>query len=459
MLIVLFSCSSLIIINYLTIKTLSACRAYIDGESHYSKAQKDATLHLITYLYSENKNEWSLFNQELVIPEGDKIARFTLENGGSIDTIEAGFKTGRNNPKDIDDLIWLYKNFQSISFFRDAIIQWEAADQLVDNLAELGNEVNQKIVANNLSEEEKSILLVKINLLSVELSKYGNKFAETLAEGSRDAKKYLLLLNVMFTLIIIGSVSVYYLRMLKKLNHSKLKTDATNLELLIVNKELDKFVYSASHDLRSPISSLKGLIEVMKSEDDLEQIKSYLTLMDGSLDKQDQFIKDIIDYSRNKKSEISIENVSLKTVVETSISQNKYLQESKNINVYTNLTIDLMNSNALKLNIIINNLYTNGIKYYDATKERPSIAINAFEEDDSYILVIEDNGIGIKPEFHSKIFEMFFVTNNESKGSGLGLYLVKDAIEKLKGTIKIKSKIGVGTQFIISLPKNYNEQS
>ena len=194
----------------------------------------------------------------------------------------------------------------------------------------------------------------------------------------------------------------------------------------------------------------------MKEEEDVEQIKSYLTLMDGSLDKQDQFIKDIIDYSRNKKAEVSIENVSLKAVVETSISQNKYLQESKDISVYTDLNIDAIDSNALKLNIIINNLYTNGIKYYDATKEKPSIAINAYEEDAFYILVIEDNGIGIKPEYHSKIFEMFFVANANSKSSGLGLYLVKDAIDKLKGTIHIKSKEGVGTQFIIYLPKNYS---
>ena len=454
-LIIIIACSSLIIINYITLKILSGNRAYINGESHYSKAQKDAKSHLIVYLYTKDVKEWNSYKRELSVPQGDAIARIALLNNGSRETIEAGFKAGRNNPKDFDDLIWLFQNFQSVDFFAIAINEWTNADFLIKKLSNLGVELNQKIETNTLTEADKSVFLEKINQLSKKLSVSEHKFSASLGSGSRIVKDYLFLLNVFFTIIIIGSVSIYYLLLVNRFKSSKLKTDEVNASLMIANRELDKFVYSASHDLRSPISSLKGLINIIKDEDDLPQIKSYLDLMTEILEKQDQFIKDIIDYSRNKKAQISIETVSIESIVDEAIFQNKFLQESKRIAVFKSIDINFIVSDALKLKIIINNLYTNCIKYYDETKQKPSIAINAYDEKHEHIIVIEDNGIGIKKEFLAKIFDMFFVTNNDNKGSGLGLYLVKEAVDYLKGTIKVKSEFNVGTQFIITLPKKY----
>lgn len=454
-LIIIIACSSLIIINYITLKILSANRAYINGESHYSKAQKDAKSHLIVYLYTKDVKEWNSYKRELSVPQGDAIARIALLNNGSRETIEAGFKAGRNNPKDFDHLIWLFQNFQSVDFFAIAINEWTNADFLIKKLSNLGVELNQKIETNTLTEADKSIFLEKINQLSKKLSVSEHKFSASLGSGSRIVKDYLFLLNVFFIIIIIGSVSIYYLLLVNRFKSSKLKTDEVNASLMIANRELDKFVYSASHDLRSPISSLKGLINIIKDEDDLPQIKSYLDLMTEILEKQDQFIKDIIDYSRNKKAQISIETVSIESIVDEAIFQNKFLQESKRIAVFKSIDINFIVSDALKLKIIINNLYTNCIKYYDETKIKPSITINAYDEKHEHIIVIEDNGIGIKKEFLAKIFDMFFVTNNDNKGSGLGLYLVKEAVDYLKGTIKVKSEFNVGTQFIITLPKKY----
>ena len=454
-LIIIIACSSLIIINYITLKILSANRAYINGESQYSKAQKEASRHLVTYIFNKDVKDWNLFKRELAVPQGDAAARIALTNNGSLETIKAGFKAGRNNPKDFDDLIWLFKKFKSVEFFATAINEWKNADLLINQLSNLGVELNQKIETNTLTEADKSIILEKINQLSKKLSVSEHKFSASLGSGSRMVKQYLFLLNVFFTIIIIGSVSIYYLLLLNRFKSSKLKTDEVNASLMIANRELDKFVYSASHDLRSPISSLKGLINIIKDEDDLPQIKSYLDLMTEILEKQDPFIKDIIDYSRNKKAQISIETVSIESIVDEAIFQNKFLQESKRIAVFKSIDINFIVSDALKLKIIINNLYTNGIKYYDETKIKPSIAINAYDEKHEHIIVIEDNGIGIKKEFLAKIFDMFFVTNNDNKGSGLGLYLVKEAVDYLKGTIKVKSEFNVGTQFIITLPKKY----
>lgn len=453
-LIVTISCTLLIASNYLTIKILSASRAYINGESHYSKGQKDATRHLITYLFTKKANEWELFNREINVPIGDKIARLNLINNGPDETTKAGFKAGRNDPKDFDDIIWLFKNFKSVPFFAKAIKEWEEGDHLIEELIVIGNSINQNITTNNVNPRDREYILQKINALSIKLTINEQKFSETLGTGTRTIKNILLVINIFFTLIILGSVTIYYLRMLNKLSRSKLETEQTNKNLTIANKELDKFVYSASHDLRSPISSLKGLVGIMNTEEDISQIRTYLELMNQSLDRQDQFIKDIIDYARNKKAKITITVVSLNQIIEEAINQNQYREETKNINISKNLSIDNIYSDELKLKIIINNLLTNAIKYSDMRKAKPFIAIKAYEENDKNIIIVEDNGIGIKQEYQTKIFDMFFVTNNNNKGSGLGLYLVKDAIENLNGTIEITSEINIGSKLTITLPKN-----
>lgn len=457
LLVVAISCTFLIISNYYTIKILSASRAYINGESHYSKGQKDATRHLIIYLLTNDLNEWESFNRELSIPNGDKIARLGLLNDAPIETIEAGLKAGRNNPKDFNDLIWLFQNFRTVSFFAKAIKEWENGDLLIEELTILGQNVNKKITANSLNSADKQSILKKINTLSIKLNKNEREFSEKLSSGSRSIQNLLLIINILFSLIIVGSVSIYYLLIVNKLKRSKTETEETNKNLTIVNKELDKFVYSASHDLRSPISSLKGLIEIMNTENNVTQLRAYLALMNQNLDKQDQFIKDIIEYSRNKKAKIAITKVSLIQTIDDAISQNQYRHGAKKININKTLNIDSIHSDALRLKIIINNLLTNAIKYSDIEKENCYITINTYEDEEGNKIVISDNGIGIKPEYQNKIFDMFFVTNNNNKGTGLGLYLVKDAIKTLNGTIEITSKINIGTKFTINLPKKYDQ--
>lgn len=453
LLIVAISCTLLIVTNFFTIKILSSSRAYINGESLYSKGQKDATRHLITYLFTKENSEWQLFNQELSVPKGDKIARIGLLNNAPIENIEQSLRAGRNSPEDFDDLIWLFKNFRNVSFFAKAIKEWEEADKLVEELEQIGNTANQKIISNNLSNQDKEVILKKIKVISSKLTLNERLFSETLSSGSRLVKDILLVINFFLTLLIIGSASIYYMLMINKLRRSKQEIEETNKNLTIANKELDKFVYSASHDLRSPILSLKGLIEIMNTENDMTQIRNYLELMQESLDKQDQFIKDIIDYSKNKKTKTTLSKVNLNQIIEEAIIQNQYREEFKRINISKELNIDSIYSDELKLKIIINNILTNAIKYSDTQKESPFIAIKTYQDKDYIYISIEDNGIGVKKEYQNKIFDMFFVTNNDNKGSGLGLYLVKDTIENLNGTVEITSEINLGTKFTVKIPK------
>lgn len=115
-LIVFISCALLICINIFTIKILSANRAYVNGESHYSKGQKDASLHLITYLYNKDPNQYKLYLEELKVPQGDGIARKTLLKAGDNQVARQGFLIGRNHKDDLNDIVWLFVNFKKFLF-------------------------------------------------------------------------------------------------------------------------------------------------------------------------------------------------------------------------------------------------------------------------------------------------------------------------------------------------------
>jgi signal transduction histidine kinase len=242
--------------------------------------------------------------------------------------------------------------------------------------------------------------------------------------------------------------------MVKRLTISKKEIEVKNEDLTLVNHELDRFVYSASHDLRSPITSLKGLIEITQLEDDIDQIKDYLKLMHQSLTKQDQFISDIIDYSKNKRKQIVIEPVSLKEIFNEAISQLMHIENASKITFKQELEIDQIQSDGLRLKIIISNLLSNAIKYADNSKQEMFISIKTYLSDGFNRIEVSDNGIGIKEDCKDYIFEMYFGTN-KNKGSGLGLYIVKEAVENIKGNISVVSENNIGSKFIVAIPTSY----
>ena len=114
-----------------------------------------------------------------------------------------------------------------------------------------------------------------------------------------------------------------------------------------------------------------------------------------------------------------------------------------------------MYSDRLRLKIIINNLLSNAIKYADLNKQKPFILIKSYQLKDNCVIEIEDNGIGIDKKICGRIFDMFFVADS-NKGTGLGLYIVKEAAENIKGTITVESEVDIGSKFIVTFP-HHNE--
>lgn len=225
------------------------------------------------------------------------------------------------------------------------------------------------------------------------------------------------------------------------------------LELQKTNAELDRFVYSVSHDLRAPISSLLGIIDIIRKETDSDTILELADLQEQSLFRLDKFIEDIVNYSRNARTEVIKEEIDLITEVGEVISQLSFMKHAKSISKEIKVKENLKCKMDIKrIRIILNNLISNAIKYADLSKESPYIHVFISVTNKSINIKIEDNGIGIKEEYKDKIFDMFYRATDQGTGSGLGLYIVKESIEKLGGSLKIKTVLHEGTSFDIKVP-------
>lgn len=226
-----------------------------------------------------------------------------------------------------------------------------------------------------------------------------------------------------------------------------------NEELIKTNAELDRFVYSASHDLRAPIASLLGLIEVARLEKDRDNINQLLEMQQKSLLRLDRFIKDIVDHSRNTRLDVVAEPVHFETMVDSVLEQLQFMDNFNRIRK----KIDIAQhgsffTSVTRMEILFNNLISNSIKYADLRKKDPYIEISIDAGDDHATIHIRDNGEGILPEAKPKIFEMFFRASRRGTGSGLGLYIVREAIQKIGGTIEVYSEYGEGTEFVVNIP-------
>lgn len=228
-----------------------------------------------------------------------------------------------------------------------------------------------------------------------------------------------------------------------------------NEQLIKINKELDSFVYSVSHDLRSPLSSILGLVNVAKLEGfrNPDMLNTYFEMIERSVLKLDDTIKEILDYSRNARGELNIEEVDLEGMIQNAFSQMQYLPgyhgTLKQVNVQNHT---VLNSDVYRFSVILLNLISNALKYGDDAKEQKLIQITATITPAHCVLRVRDNGIGIHPDYIDNVFNMFYRATDRSQGAGLGLYIVKEMVEKLNGAISITSELGQGTVITITIP-------
>jgi two-component system sensor histidine kinase/response regulator len=225
-----------------------------------------------------------------------------------------------------------------------------------------------------------------------------------------------------------------------------------NAQLQKTNNELEKFVYSASHDLRAPLMSIKGIINFAKTQPQ-QQPEEYLNMIDKSIDRLDVFVGNIINYYQNVKYEIRPSVLDFDKIIRETWASFDYFQGKSKIQLKYHIEQDEnFSTDEFRFQVILNNLLLNAIKYQNKNRPDQFVSIDLKVAHKNATLCIEDSGIGIETEHLGKIFNMFYRATQEKPGSGLGLYIAKEAVEKIGGEIEVSSIIGQGTKFKIVIP-------
>ncbi len=284
---------------------------------------------------------------------------------------------------------------------------------------------------------------------------------------SLDAVLYELLL---FTLLVTAFLSLVFLGVFKRIGdrlflepHQRLQRaqaeiTAINQRLSHANDELSQFAYRSSHDLRAPLTTIKGLAKFAQedlADGEVSEVARNLKTITRQAGKLDRLVGDILDLSRADLADQDPDKIDLQQLIAEVADQQRLQAESKSVALKLNDAYSVeIRSQATRVTQILENLISNGIKYSDPSKSNRWVEVTALTLDEEVRLRVSDNGLGIPEEHLDKLFTMFqrFHSNVEV-GSGLGLSIVKKHVDKLGGEIRCESS-PAGTTFTVSLPKS-----
>jgi len=243
-----------------------------------------------------------------------------------------------------------------------------------------------------------------------------------------------------------------YAHNITKRKMAELFLEKQNRELLKTNFELDRFVYSVSHDLRSPLTSILGIISFIEEDSREAETLEHIKIIRGSIIRLDNSIKNILSYSHNNRGNLEITAIPVRKTINEIIGSLSSMNNAEGISFGVSIDEECpFYSDQFRFSTIVENLISNAIKYHSEEKFGRFLHIKGTSNKGNLELVIHDNGIGIAQQNHERIFHMFQRLSGDIPGSGLGLYIVKETVEKLQGTIGIESSLGAGTKFILKL--------
>jgi len=230
-----------------------------------------------------------------------------------------------------------------------------------------------------------------------------------------------------------------------------------NIELKKINSELDNFVYSVSHDLRSPLLAILGLVQLINThQQSPESLQKYISMIAASASRMDDTIKEILEYSRNARLEIEVSLIDFSSQIREIFEDVRHISPEK-IVMELNIKQDTpFYSDGKRISTLIKNIISNAVKYRKKGTQDSFININILVTTSEAILRFEDNGEGIEDIHQDRIFEMFYRASNSAPGTGLGLYICKEILNNIGGSITLDSVAGEGSVFTVTI-KNKNK--
>lgn len=352
------------------------------------------------------------------------------------------------NKKEIELLGYSSNNFNGMEGILSKVVHQEDRDRLTQHFIKLSNSKDGEAVVSeyrvkNASGEERWLksndIVFRRDDKGIPIEIVGS--AQDITKRKK-AEEELLKLNTELEL---------------RVNERTLELSKKNHELLTINNDLDNFIYTASHDLKAPISNIEGLVSTLKGEVReyaSAEVNMMFTMIEDSIQRFKDTIKELTEITKIQKDiEDSKEIIRFDDVfrdVQYSLQQ---LIKDSCPEIFVNFSADHIQFSKKYLRSILYNLVSNGLKYRSPEKTC-TIWIDTKFINDQVILSVRDNGLGMRPDQTTKIFSMFKRLHDHVEGTGVGLYIVKRIIDNAGGKIEVESEVGKGSEFRIYFPGN-----
>jgi len=228
---------------------------------------------------------------------------------------------------------------------------------------------------------------------------------------------------------------------------------STHTDLNRTKAELDAFLYRSSHDLMGPLCSLKGLLHLAQAESPQGSLEPYFGLLHQSLHKLEHVLNHLRTHSNNKQHELQYEPVDFDALLARAVAGCSQVKGFNRISLHTEVEGDTpVVTDRERLLVVLKSLLANSIAFQNFSIPDPRVHVSITATPDRVRICVADNGIGIPADKLDSIFKLFDRSSAQSQGAGLGLYIAKEVVETLAGTIRVQSHPGVGSTFVVEVP-------
>jgi len=232
-----------------------------------------------------------------------------------------------------------------------------------------------------------------------------------------------------------------------------------NAELKATYDEMSKFVYSVTHDMRTPILLMIEMIQSVKQDNENASINEILPTLEKNILALNSYVRNIVEFHQNKEKKSDIDLINLNALLDDILNSPEFSSELKSVTLTKNVHVQSpFHSDKYRLRVILSNLLSNGIKYQKKSNTNKKLVIEACDVRNGVEIKITDNGIGISSDSKKGIQRIFTNNSSNSSNTGIGLFIAHKAVQNIEGELSVESVPGAGTTFTLSLPnlKNLN---
>lgn len=484
---------------YFAMNNLSSVRAFVTGESMWSKGQKDAVLSLHKYARTRDLTYYKSFQENVKVPLGDSKARMALEEiPPNYDKAFEGFREGKVHPDDIPGVIRLITRFHDFKYVKKAVDIWREGDGMTQELIAHGNNLHD-LIQKGARETDVIQALDRVDALNDRLTIMEEAFSNTLGEGSRWLEHVLMVTLIFAVLLVEGTgllLTISFSRNLSKglseLNDAAFKVGEGKFDVAVPVRSGDElgqlaesinnmaqhlsssigerrqaeqasqlkslFLANMSHEIRTPLAAIIGFSDLLKdSHLTEEERQQYVNIIHRTGEHLTRIINDILDLSKVEAGHLELEshNVNLSSLLSDLHILMVARVGSKPVHVEFNrrgLIPDMIRTDSLRLRQILTNILGNAVKFTDAGYVRMTYEISG----PYLVFTIKDTGVGISSSQRSLLFQAFSQIDNsisrKYEGTGLGLVLSRRLAQMMGGDVTLEDgESAKGSTFIIKI--------